>query len=457
MFKFTEKIQKNKRMKKFEKSVIKTEKMQCKTDDVTKKKKKPNMDKYVLINKDNKKVVVLSKKIKLLLIMIFIIELFSLVSLGIYNSGIFNKKLEIQMFSEKEIVKTGEIHKVTIKSSYSNPNDKGSEKVRIYLEDGNGVPNTKAKILNMENNKIEFSSERNPYDNVILEEHEEKDDEGKLISRYLEYYLGPGTTVNMELEFTVDSGYNGPTEILELVPDIDDEKIQEEYYLDDGITIEKVYKPIHIAWEAEYKWSNFEINTNATAIGYDSRNKFSTDEIEYTYLATNENTAREGLIYTKDVELETKTELPSNFTFVMEDAYRIENNKIINNNDALMYEVSVADYEFEVESLEVKKGDNDLYSIISKIKITNPEETDNLFNPIDKIKTKLCLNYLQTSNLNYDEKIISHDAKFTANSVVLGVLYEDTATIENGFSSNGELTISKSVVSVLDTRGDEST
>ena len=449
MFKFAEKHMKKLRKKNFEKNIEKTDKN-------VKRFKENKKDSYTFVNKDNRRLVLLSKKVKFLLVLLFVIEIFSIVSLGLYNSGIFSKKLEVTLSSEKEIVQTGEIHKVTIRSAYSNPNDKGEETVRINIEDGNGVPNEKVKILNMENNMIEFPNTKKPFDNVVLQLIEEKDAENKIISRYLEYSLQPGSTVNMELEFIIDSGYNGMVETVELVPIINDDSIVQEVYLEDGITTEKVYKPIKLLWEADYKWKEFDVNTNYSAIGYDSRNGFSASEIEYTYSVVNENTSKEGLVYTKEVQMELETELPENFNFANEEMYSIDNNRILNVSGNTIYEVTVEEYDYEIENIEIIKGENERYTIKSKIKIINPEETENLFNPIDKIKTKLNLNNLPVSSYSYDGKVIIHKAKFIANSVILGVSWEESNSIENGFSANGELTINKSVLAVLDTRGDYS-
>ena len=125
---------------------------------------------------------------KYIIIIILTLAFTNLVSLAEYlENEIFNVGVVIKLSSEKEQVETGELHKVKVKNSYANPNDIDYANCKIYLTNEDGTPNEVAKLENLIDNKIIFSCKNNEDLSVTVELKEEKDENGNVIAKYLEY------------------------------------------------------------------------------------------------------------------------------------------------------------------------------------------------------------------------------------------------------------------------------
>ena len=102
---------------------------------------------------------------------------------------VVNFGVVLKITSEKDSVKSGEKHKVRIKNSYANPNDEDYATCKIYLTDLQGNPNNEVELQGLIENKMVFQCENNEDLTVTVELKEEKDENGEIIYRYIEYIL----------------------------------------------------------------------------------------------------------------------------------------------------------------------------------------------------------------------------------------------------------------------------
>ena len=140
-----------------------------------------------------------------LVILLFVLLAINLLVIADSSQTFVNLGASLKFSSTKTEVKTGEEHKVTIKSAYADPNDENDAVYRVYLKDKDGNPNQNVQILNLKDNLITYE-DINGLGDVEVRLIEEKDNSGKVTNKYLEYRLQPGMTVLMEIEFFVPVG-----------------------------------------------------------------------------------------------------------------------------------------------------------------------------------------------------------------------------------------------------------
>ena len=161
---------------------------------------------------------------------------------------IVNYEVLIRLKSEKEIVKAGEEHKITIKNSYSTPNAKENAHIKVHITDENGNPNTNGQILGMIDNKMIFQSNGEHQETVTVELKKELDENGKISDYYLDYSLSPGTTTQIELQMLVPNGMCNEEETIVLKPERVDERGQS--------SNNKIDEELSVKWVAQFNWSN---------------------------------------------------------------------------------------------------------------------------------------------------------------------------------------------------------
>lgn len=383
----------------------------------------------------SKKVIIVSL-ITLVAISLSVIATFAL-------TGVFNRRLEIQIITEKDTVKTGEIQKVLIRNVYSNPNDGNSEKIRIHLKTAEGQPNTAVKLLNVTDGKIDYICENNKELTVSVYLKEEKDENEKIIDYYLEYTLPPGSSTDMELEFIVEAGEYGLVESLKLETEIVDGKKADNDKIDENVTIN---------WIAEYLWDNFETNTSISNIEFNDAGIVN-NQTQYTYSLENKMKEKNGSVYTKKIEIENKIIFPEGVT-LPQGTQKKDENKITNSKGETICEINVEELEYQIEGLTIEKDEEELDVIKYKIIIENDNIENYEFNPIDKIKVNLNFDKLNIDTRNLEKQNIKAMANLTVTSVdkketnMLIATYTATSNTIINFVKTGDVTITKDVISI---------
>lgn len=221
------------------------------------------------------------------------------------SEKVVNEGVVIKIVSKEDTVKTGEYHQVTIKSSYSATNDGDKATVRIYMQDVYGNMNTVAEPMGMLDDKIEYTSENNTKLSVTLTHGYEYDGNGTAVAEYLEYVLPAGTSVEMELEFKVANGINGPLETLVLTPEVTHEA-------GDGSN-DEISGPVTLKWTSEFKWTDLKKSADIDEAKI-SKDGILSEDIVYSYSDVM-NPDASGVIWTDSVEITETISLPEGLTF----------------------------------------------------------------------------------------------------------------------------------------------
>ena len=382
----------------------------------------------------------LSKKQKIILILFAMIFLLTAISLATFLAGAFNRRLEVQLLTSDEVIDTGKVHNVLIRNSYSNPNDEKSEKIRIYLRTADDKPNTIAKLLNVNDGKLEYVCKNNDDLTVTVNFVEEKDEQGNITDSYLEYILPPGSSVDMELEFVVEAGYTGLEETLKLVPQVIESEI---------VANDKIAEPAVIKWKSKFPWENFNKRANTTSIEY-NKTTISEDKVNYTFSVDNKMTKKEGSVYTKKVEIEDTLTFPEAIKLSEDiEVSGDKNNELINDAGEVIYKVDVTNYDYKIKYLKVDKNDDGLSLIKYKLEILNDNEEDYKFNPVGNIITTLNLNKIEIDFTKLENAKIENTADLIITSVnKVGTeipidIYKDRSSEIINFYKAGEISISK--------------
>lgn len=201
-----------------------------------------------------------------------------------------NNGLIVNMVNEgTDSVMTGDTHKIALKTSYANPNDEDTANVKVYMWDGNKldekVPAEGIIIKNLVDNKLIYQVENNKDLSVEVEYKTDKDENGKVTASYLEFNLNPGTSLDMELEFTVKNGYYDEKS---LRFSIDSSRSSGEVADND---FSYVCNPIK--WTGEFDWNSLVKKSNVDNVGFDANNHFNKD-INYTFSAVHSSFGSKG-------------------------------------------------------------------------------------------------------------------------------------------------------------------
>lgn len=390
----------------------------------------------------NKKI---TKKTKIIVLisLAVVISLMAIIAFAV--TGVFNRRLEIQIITEKETVKTGEIQKVLIRNVYSNPNDGNSEKIRVHLRTIDDKPNTTVKLLNVTEGKIDYVCENNKDLTVSVYLNEEKGQNGQVIDSYLEYTLPPGSSTDMELEFIVEAGENGLIESLKLEPEVVDGKKAENDKIDENVIIN---------WKAEYLWDNFKSNVSNSNLVFNNAG-INESKIQYTYSLDNKMTEKNGSIYTQNIEIDNELILPKGITLPQGIKQSEENkNQLINNKGEIVYEINIKDCKYNVKELVTEKNEEGLDTIKYKVIIENEDIEDYKFNPMDKVEVNLTLNKLNVNTNNLEEQNIRTETDLIITSVskegqsVPITTYEANSDTIVNFARSGDISLSKDIISI---------
>lgn len=390
----------------------------------------------------NKKI---TKKTKIIVLisLAVVISLMAIIAFAV--TGVFNRRLEIQIITEKETVKTGEIQKVLIRNVYSNPNDGNSEKIRIHLRTIDDKPNTTVKLLNVTEGKIDYVCENNKDLTVSVYLNEEKDQNGQVIDSYLEYTLPPGSSTDMELEFIVEAGENGLIESLKLEPEVVDGKKAENDKIDENVIIN---------WKAEYLWDNFKSNVSNSNLVFNNAG-INESKIQYTYSLDNKMTEKNGSIYTQNIEIDNELILPKGITLPQGIKQSEENkNQLINSKGENVYEINIKDCKYNVKELVTEKNEEGLDTIKYKVIIENEDIEDYKFNPMNKVEVNLNLNKLNVNTNNLEEQNIKTETDLIITSVskegqsVPITTYEANSDTIVNFARSGDISLSKDIISI---------
>lgn len=390
-----------------------------------------------------KKKITKKTKIIVLISLAVVISLMAIIAFAV--TGVFNRRLEIQIITEKETVKTGEIQKVLIRNVYSNPNDGNSEKIRIHLRTIDDKPNTTVKLLNVTEGKIDYVCENNKDLTVSVYLNEEKDQNGQVIDSYLEYTLPPGSSTDMELEFIVEAGENGLIESLKLEPEVVDGKKADNDKIDENVVIN---------WKAEYLWDNFKSNVSNSNLVFNNAG-INENNIQYTYSLDNKMTEKNGSIYTQNIEIDNELILPKGITLPQGIKQSEENkNQLINNKGEIVYEINIKDCKYNVKELVTEKNEEGLDTIKYKVIIENEDIEDYKFNPMNKVEVNLNLNKLNVNTNNLEEQNIRTETDLIitsvskeGQSVPIATYTANGDTITN-FSLSGEVSFIKEIAGV---------
>ena len=94
---------------------------------------------------------------------------------------VLNQGVVVRLSSKEKTVKTGEVHKITIKSSNSSPNSDDTANVKIYLKDENDSVNKEAVVIGLDDNKKVYEGV-DPEKNITLELKEDKNENGEILN-----------------------------------------------------------------------------------------------------------------------------------------------------------------------------------------------------------------------------------------------------------------------------------
>lgn len=351
---------------------------------------------------------------------------------------IVNYEVLIRLKSEKEIVKAGEEHKITIKNSYSTPNAKENAHIKVHITDENGNPNTNGQILGMIDNKMIFQSNGEHQETVTVELKKELDENGKISDYYLDYSLSPGTTTQIELQMLVPNGMCNEEETIVLKPERVDERGKS--------SNNKIDEELSVKWVAQFNWSNLIKGANIDSVKINTENKLSKN-IEYNFSAENFS-LDVGCIYTYSVKVKDTLTLPDCISLPDNITYNGNN---IYSNDELLFSINMPEsYIGRYNISDIKaEGKNIIFEII----ILNPNiengKVNGNFNPFSDITTTLYsdkLNIAQGYVSNGNDKISNiieatmYPANKTTSEIVLNA--EKDITIAE---DKEELSISKKV------------
>lgn len=353
--------------------------------------------------------------VSIIMLLILFLTQTSVITIAEYvGDEIVNLGVVIKIVAEKEIEKTGEIHNVTIKSSYSNPNDEKYEKVRLYLWEYNEdffdeskkenlvkVPNKIVEVLNLENGQMIFSLLDNKDLTVVVNLVETETE------RYLEFDMPPGTSCNMEMEFKVSNGINGNVGLV-LEPVIINDGA-------DGATNNHLDDPKSIFWESEFGWENLQKNVNYENLDISTNNSLSND-LTYTFSAQSNNLQEKGIIWTKSIIFKDEINLPDcivtdNLTVETVDNKFTGKIKDSDNNEVFKFSIN-GEYEYSINNLKIENG-----KIILEAQIENPNKDENgvltaEFNPLNDITINL-----NSSKLKLAEDFIANGTEEITNKV----------------------------------------
>ena len=351
---------------------------------------------------------------------------------------IVNYEVLIRLKSEKEIVKAGEEHKITIKNSYSTPNAKENAHIKVHITDENGNPNTNGQILGMIDNKMIFQSNGEHQETVTVELKKELDENGKISDYYLDYSLSPGTTTQIELQMLVPNGMCNEEETIVLKPERVDERGQS--------SNNKIDEELSVKWVAQFNWSNLIKGANIDSVKINTENKLSKN-IDYNFSAENFS-SDVGCIYTYSVKVKDTLTLPDCISLPDNITYNGNN---IYSNDELLFSINMPEsYIGRYNILDLNAENN---AITFELVVFNPNLEDNKvngnFNPFSDITTTLYsdkLNIAQGYVSNGNDKISNiieatmYPANKTTSEIVLNA--EKDITIAE---DKEELSISKKV------------
>lgn len=368
----------------------------------------------------------------LILIIIFLTQTSIITVAEFINDQIVNYGVIIKLTSEQERVKTGETQKVTIRSSYANPNDEDYKKVRIYLwdyaddflkeykkENYEKNVNRSVEILNLENNKMIFPLLDNR-DLTVVVSLVEKEKE-----RYLEFEMPPGTSCDMEMEFKVPNGITDDLGLI-LEPTIvtEDGKTETNNYLDE---------PKCIFWESEFSWENLQKHVNYEKVNLNQDNSIGKDLI-YTFSADSLNTKGSGDIWTKNVIFKDVINIPDTISLenltVEKDENEKYTGKIIDANNNEIFKLNINEkYQYSIINLEVKSEGIICQAVIENPNINEEGELTNEFNPLSDITINLNASKLKVS----DQFISDGTGKIhnSVNCVFVPCITDEKVTLES--------------------------
>ena len=338
---------------------------------------------------------------------------------------IVNYEVLIRLNSEKEIVKAGEEHKITIINSYSTPNAKGNSHIKVHITDEDGNPNTNGQVLGMIDNKMIFQSNGEHQETVTVELKKELDENGKVSDYYLDYSLSPGTTTQIELQMLVPNGMCNEEETIVLKPERVDE---------DGISSNnKIDEELVVKWVAKFDWSNLIKEANIDSIKINTENKLSKN-IDYNFSAENFS-SDVGCIYTYSVKLKDTLTLPDCISLPENITYS-ENN--VYSNDELLFSINMPEsYVGRYNISDIKAEGN---NIIFEITILNPNIEDGKvksnFNPFSDITTTL-----YSDKLNIAQGYVSKGNDKITNSVEVTMYPANTTAKEIVLNSEKDVVI----------------
>lgn len=323
---------------------------------------------------------------------------------------VLNQGVVIRVSSKEKTVKTGEVHKITIKSSNSSPNSDDIANVKIYLKDENDSVNKEAVVIGLDDNKKVYEGV-DPEKNITLELKEDKNENGEIVNRYFEYNLIPGTSMEMELLFSVPTGTTNDGYVLNLVPEVKYLKEKENPNI-------KYDSNLKVNWSSQFDWSNLIIKTNKNSIRLNSDSVFSSN-IEYTY-NVNKSSDVLGVIWTKSIEVTDTIKLPTDVTIDGEIDY---DSSIIYSNTKPIYSITLPQsFGKDCVNINSINYENNILTVNYTLKNTNyndNEITDD-FNPVSKLKSILYCENLKIADgyVSSGKDEIVNESKFTFNPCI---------------------------------------
>ena len=340
---------------------------------------------------------------------------------------IVNYEVLIRLKSEKEIVKAGEEHKITIKNSYSTPNAKENAHIKVHITDEKGNPNTNGQILGMIDNKMIFQSNGEHQETVTVEVKKELDENGKTSDYYLDYSLSPGTTTQIELQMLVPNGMCNEEETIVLKPERVDERGQS--------SNNKIDEELSVKWVAQFNWSNLIKGANTDSVKINTENKLSKN-IEYNFSAENFS-SDVGCIYTYSVKVKDTLTLPDCISLPDNITYNGNN---IYSNDELLFSINMPEsYIGRYNIRDIKaEGKN----IIFEITILNPNiengKVNGNFNPFSDITTTL-----YSDKLNLAQGYVSNGNDKISNIIEATMYPANKTTSEIVLNAEKDITIAE--------------
>lgn len=336
---------------------------------------------------------------------------------------VLNQGVVVRLSSKEKTVKTGDVHKITIKSSNSSPNSDDIANVKIYLKDENDSVNKEAVVIGLDDNKKVYEGV-DPEKNITLELKEDKNENGEIVNRYFEYNLIPGTSMEMELLFSVPTGTTNDGCTLNLVPEV--KYLQEKE--NPNIKYDSNFK---VNWSSRFDWSNLAIKTNKNSIRINSDSKFSSN-IEYTY-NINKYSDVLGIIWTKSIEVTDTITLPQDITIDGEIDY---DSSIIYSDSKPIYSITLPQsFGQDCVNISSINYENNILTVNYTLKNNNLNEneiTDD-FNPVSKLKSILYCENLKIADgyVSSGKDEIVNESKFTFNSCIDNVEAIKLSSIKN--------------------------